>query len=43
VQFAEWVVSLDDDDPESPGRQERRTVTLTQIVGRARAAIGGAA
>lgn len=34
-----WLVSLDDDDPESPGRVDRRTVTLTRIVDRARAAL----
>lgn len=37
-EFAEFVVSLDD-DPESPGRQARRTVTLAQLVDRARAAL----
>ena len=39
--LAEWLVLLDDDDPESPGRQDRRTVTLTAIIDRARAALDG--
>jgi hypothetical protein len=34
--LAGWLVSLDDDDPDSPGRVERRTVTLNQIIGKAR-------
>lgn len=38
--FAEWLVSLDDDDPNSPGRKDRQTVTLTQIVNRAKEALG---
>lgn len=38
--FAEWVVSLDDDDPNSPGRLERKTVNLTQIINRAKEALG---
>jgi len=37
-KFAEWIVSLDDDDPESPGRQARKTVTLSNIIDRARKA-----
>jgi len=37
-QFLSWLISLDDDDPRSPGRQDRRTVSLTQIINRARAA-----
>jgi hypothetical protein len=37
--FARWVVSLDDPDPASAGQRERRTVTLTQIIERARAAL----
>ncbi len=40
-ELATWLVTLDDDDPESPGRQERRTVTLTQIINRARRALDG--
>lgn len=40
VAFAQWVVSLDDDDPQSQGRQDRRTVTLQQITERARQALG---
>lgn len=39
--FASWLVSLDDDNPDSPGRQERRTVTLSQIIDRARVALAG--
>ena len=38
-RLAEWLVSLDDDTPESPGRQARRTVTLTIIIERARRAL----
>ena len=34
--LARWLVSLDDDDPTSPGRLERQTVTLQQITERAR-------
>jgi hypothetical protein len=33
------VVSLDDDDPDSPGRQSRRTVNLAQLIDHARAAL----
>lgn len=35
--FARWVVSLDDVD--GPGAEERRTVTLNQIIERARDAL----
>lgn len=38
-QFAEWIVSLDDDDPQSPGRIDRRSVTLNIIVEAAREAL----
>lgn len=38
--FARWIVSLDDDDPDSPGRKERQTITLTKIVERAKEALG---
>lgn len=40
--FAEWVVALDDDDPESPGRLARRTVRLDDLIRRARAALNEA-
>ena len=40
-ELAEWLVSLDDDDPSSPGRQGRRTVTLAAIIDRARTALDG--
>lgn len=33
--LAEWLVALDE-----PGSQERRTVTMAQIINRARAALG---
>lgn len=36
--LAEWLVSLD--DVEGPGAEARRTVTLTQIINRAREALG---
>ena len=39
VDLAEWLVSLDDVD--GPGAEARRTVTLTQIINRARAALRG--
>jgi len=39
-KFAEWIVSLDDDDPNSPGRRDRQVVTLTKIINRAREALG---
>jgi len=39
--LAEWLVAMDDDDPESIGRQDRRTVTLTAIIDRALAALDG--
>lgn len=35
-ELAEWLVSLDDPDPSSAGNTERRTVTLSQIIERAR-------
>lgn len=34
-QLLEWIISLDDPDPESGGFQDRRTVTLTQIISKA--------
>lgn len=38
-EFARWVVALD--DPEDVlAREERRTVTLTRIIDRAREALG---
>lgn len=39
VALAEWLVMLD--DPDGPGAVARRTVTLTQIINRARAALDG--
>lgn len=36
---AEWLVSLDNPDPDSVGFRSRRTVTLTHIIERARAAL----
>lgn len=41
VEFAQWIVSLDDDDPASAGRKDRQTVTLTQIINRAKEALDG--
>lgn len=38
-EFAEWIISMDDDDPESPGRIGRRSVTLDAIIEKARAAL----
>lgn len=38
--FVTWLASLDDPDPESQGFQDRRTVTLTQIVDRAKGVLG---
>jgi hypothetical protein len=38
VEMARWLTSLDDVD--GPGAQARRTVTLTQIINRARLALG---
>jgi hypothetical protein len=35
--FVDWLITLDD-PPGSPGAEERRTVTLTQIINRALAA-----
>lgn len=37
--YAEWVVSLDDPDPLSAGAKERRSITLHQIIERARYAL----
>lgn len=37
LEFRDWIISLDDDDPESPGRKERQTITLTKIIDKARA------
>jgi hypothetical protein len=37
VDLAEWLVALD--DVEGPGAEERRTVTLNQIITRARIAL----
>jgi hypothetical protein len=37
-EMARWLISLDDVD--GPGAQARRTVTLTQIINRARLALG---
>jgi hypothetical protein len=39
-EFARWVVSLDDPDPQSQGFQDRRTVTMTTIIRRAEDALG---
>lgn len=39
--LVEWLATLDDPDPASQGFQDRRTVTLTQIVERAKKALGG--
>jgi hypothetical protein len=36
MDFRDWILSLDDDDPESPGRKERKTITLNKIVQKAR-------
>jgi hypothetical protein len=41
IAFAEWLVSMDDPDPDSAGFQARRTATLSQIIERARAALEG--
>jgi hypothetical protein len=40
VSVLEWLVSMDDPDDPS-GLEARRTVTLTAIIERARAALGG--
>lgn len=40
IDFANWIISLDDDDPDSSGRKDRQTVTLNQIVIKAREALG---
>lgn len=39
-EFARWIVSMDDDDPESPGRQDRRVTGLNDIINRAKEALG---
>ena len=39
LEFAQWLIRMDDDDPESQGRIDRKTVTLNQIIDRARKAI----
>ena len=38
TEVCQWLVSLD--DVEGPGADARRTVTLTQIINRARKALG---
>lgn len=38
--FVAWVLTLDDPDPESQGFQDRRTATMTEIIRRAREAMG---
>lgn len=40
--FMAWIISLDDPDPESQGFADRRSVTMTQIIRRAKEAMGGA-
>lgn len=35
-EFVDWIISLDDDDPNSPGRKDRQTITLNKIIERAR-------
>lgn len=42
TEFLQWLASLDDDDPNSPGRIDRQTVRLQDITDRARAALGTA-
>lgn len=37
VAFARWIVSLD--DPEGPGFEARKSVTMGQIIGKAREAL----
>jgi hypothetical protein len=39
LDLARWLVSLDDADPNGDGRRDRQTVTLTQIIDRARAVV----
>lgn len=34
-EYLDWLISMDDPDPETPGGTERRTVTLTKIINRA--------
>lgn len=38
--LAEWLVSLDDPDPDSAGFRARRTVSLSDVIGQARIALG---
>lgn len=38
--FMEWIISLDSPDPESQGFQDRRTTTMTDIIRKAREAMG---
>lgn len=37
AEFARWIVSLD--DPDGPGYEARRAVTMGQIIGKAREAL----
>lgn len=39
-EFISWLVSLDNDDPNSPGRKDRQTVNLNQIIQKAKDALG---
>lgn len=39
-EFALWIIELDNDDPNSPGRKERQTITLNKIIKRAEEALG---
>lgn len=39
-KFAQWVVSLDDPDPQSQGFQDHQTTTMTSIIRQAREALG---
>lgn len=39
-ELVNWLVSLDDDDPASQGRKDRQAVTLTQIINKAKLALG---
>lgn len=36
MDFIDWIISLDDDDPNSPGRKDRQTITLNKIIERAK-------
>lgn len=38
-EFCQWIIALDDDDPDSPGRKERQTITLNKIIEKARGAL----